>query len=268
MPSTVPVSLVSQDGLTYQDDGDSTALQGESSRPSTQSASSREQEPERLIDRVTDPTAWLMDFRFRQEWNWPDYEAGADSQSFQFRPTIPFRAWDHVNLLRIAIPYNLEGNDGAGLGDIEAFDLVVFDQAWGRWGVGPSIRLRPQATEIEDSFQIGPAAGAVTKSKHWTVGLLMQNFLSEQGSTSQLQPILAFKFNDRWAVGIGQSHFSYDWHESIWTELPLGIQLSRITDFYGQRMEVFANPQYNFQDDASNSGWTLFFGLKLLVPDA
>jgi hypothetical protein len=32
--------------------------------------------------------------------------------------------------------------------------------------------------------------------------------------------------------------------------------------------ELFVNPQYNFQRDSSNLGWTLFLGIVLLVPHA
>jgi hypothetical protein len=34
-------------------------------------------------------------------------------------------------------------------------------------------------------------------------------------------------------------------------------QVDRIADIYGQKVQFFVNPLYNFQSDASNSGWTL-----------
>ena len=185
----------------------------------------------------------------------------------QFRPTIPFKAWDQVNLLRVTVPYNLRGADGAGLDDVEIFDLVVFEENWGRWGVGPSVRMLPNSADDEDSFLIGPAAGAVSKNEYWTAGILMQNFLGSDSSQSRLQPILAYKFNERWAVGIGESEFRYDWNDAKWSQLPLGIEIDNIAELGGQKLQLFINPQYNFQRDASNSGWTLFLGATLLVPD-
>lgn len=223
---------------------------------------------ERLIDRVTDPIAWLMDFRLRQQWNWPVAVTDPDRQEVEFRPTIPFLAWGQVNLLRVTVPYDLEGASGAGLGDIQIFDLLVFEPSWGRWGVGPSVRLLPDAGNDDDTFQIGPAAGAVAKNKHWTVGVLTLNYLSSDASQSRIQPILAYKFDERWSVGIGESEFRYDWKDARWTQLPLGVQVDRITDIYGQKIQFFINPQYNFQRDSSDSGWTLFLGIVLLVPDA
>src|SRR4029078_8171802 len=35
---------------------------------------------DRLIDRVVDPIAWLMQFRFRDDWTWPVNNSGPDNQ--------------------------------------------------------------------------------------------------------------------------------------------------------------------------------------------
>jgi hypothetical protein len=223
---------------------------------------------ERLIDRTTDPTAWLMDLRLRQEWNWPVEASGSDSQTLQLRPTIPFMAWDKVNLLRIAVNYGLEDAGGSGLEDVQMFHLVVSEESWGRWGVGPSVRLNPDSGSAGDTLLAGPAGGAVTKNRHWTIGVLTQNFLGDTDSETRLQPILAYKFDDRWAVSAGESEFRYDWNDSTWSQIPLGGQVEYIADVCGQKVQIFVNPQYNFQRDASNSGWTIFVGLTLLVPDA
>ena len=45
------------------------------------------------------------------------------------------------------------------------------------------------------------------------------------------------------------------------------MQLDRITDMCGAKVQFFVNPQYDFEREASNSGWTLFVGLTLVVPD-
>ena len=223
---------------------------------------------ERLIDRIHDPTAWLMDLRFRQSWNWPVDPTDVDSQEFEFRPSIPFMAWDHVNVLRVAVPYNLRGPNGAGLGDVQVYDLVVFDECWGRWGVGPSIRLTPDSGTDDDTFQFGPTAGAVAKNKYWTIGVLTLNYLSSDSSQIRIKPILAYKFDEQWSLSLGENEYRYDWQDAIWTQIPLGLQVDYIAEVYGQKTQFFINPQYNFQHDSSNSGWTLFLGLTLLVPDA
>ena len=220
---------------------------------------------ERVIDRVVDPTAWLMNFRFRESWNWPTGNSNADSEEFEFRPTVPFRAWDHVNILRVTVPYTVEGPGGPGLDDVTILDLVVHEADWGRWGVGPVVQLSPDGS---DSLRLGPAVGAVSKSKYWTVGFLNQNFFADEVGETRFQPILAYKFDDQWAVGVGEFEFRYNWEDGEWAQVPLGVEVDYISDIYGQKFQFFVNPQYNFESDASNSGWTLFLGIALLVPDA
>lgn len=84
-------------------------------------------------------------------------------------------------MLRAAVPYDVQSDDGSGLEDVEIFELVVVQKGWGRWGVGPSLRLISE--DSDDSLQAGPAAAA--KNRHWTVGTLTQNFLSDHNSQSR-----------------------------------------------------------------------------------
>lgn len=222
----------------------------------------------RPIDGVTDPTAWLMSFRFRESWNWPVQNSNRDRQEFQFRPTIPFRAWDQVNILRVTVPYNVQGPGAPGLKDVTVLDLVVFEEEWGRLGVGPVVRMTPQDGRDTGNFQLGPAIGAVSEDQHWTVGVLMQNFFADNVGETRIQPILAYKLDDQWAIGVGEFEFRYDWENGEWIQVPLGIQVDYITDLWGQKTQFFINPQYNFESDATNSGWTIFLGMSFLVPGA
>jgi hypothetical protein len=223
---------------------------------------------DRLIDRVVDPIAWLMQFRFRESWNWPVGNSGPDNQQFEFRPTVPFKAWDQVNLLRVTVPYDVQGTDSPGLDKVKIFDAVIFEPDWGRWGFGPEVQFNPHSTSGQDEFQIGPVFGAVAKLDRWTVGFICQNFLSGNNSDTQVQPILAYKFNEQLALALGDMQFKYDWNKKQWTQLPLGIELDYVTNFWGQKINWFVNPQYNFVTTDSSSGWTVFVGLTLLVPGA
>ena len=222
----------------------------------------------RLIDRVVDPIAWLMQFRFRQDWNWPVDNTGVDNQHIQFRPTIPFKAWDQVNLFRVSVPYNTQGPGPSEIGKVEMFDAVVFEPQWGRWGFGPDVRFEPSDNSGAGNTQGGPVFGAVAKSERWTYGFISQNYLGGDDSETYIQPILAYKFNDQVALAWGDMQFKYSWTKRTWTQLPLGIELDYIAGLWGQKIQFFANPQYNFEQDSSNSGWTIFVGLTLLVPGA
>ncbi len=138
----------------------------DNSNYSADSSSARRNDPgssERLIDRVTNPIAWLMQFRFRESWNWPLNDTGPDSQTFEFRPTIPFKAWDQENLLRITVPYKNQGSDSPGLDKVQIFDAIMFEPEWGKWGIGPDIRFDSRPAPVKMTFQMGPVFGAVTK---------------------------------------------------------------------------------------------------------
>jgi hypothetical protein len=236
------------------------------SQPQRAAAQSGSQDS--ALDRVTDPTSPNMNFRFRQSWNWPVDDAAPDNQEFQFRPTIPFKAWDHENVLRVTIPYDIEGADGQGLDKVTILDLIAHKTYWGRWGMGPVVRFSPNNGPDSDTFQIGPAAGAISKDERWTIGFLGQNFFGGDVAESRIQPILTYKFDEQWAVGVGEFEFRYDWHNATWTQVPLGVQLDYIANIYGQKVQLFVNPQYNFADESSNSGWTVFLGLTLIMPDS
>jgi hypothetical protein len=262
-----PAFYVAQNDASESPDY-SSAYKGERQDNSQTADTGDDGSNDRLIDRIVDPISWLMQFRFRENWNWPVGDSGPDSQQFEFRPTIPFKAWDQVNLLRITVPYDIQGSNAPGLDKVSMFDALIFEPDWGRWGIGPEIRFDPHSTTGQDELQIGPVFGAITKSKHWTVGFICQNFLSGNDSETQIQPILAYKFNEQLALAIGDMQFKYDWNKGQWTQLPLGIELDYIVDFWGQKIQWFVNPQYNFESTSSNSGWTVYVGLTLLVPGA
>jgi hypothetical protein len=156
----------------------------------------------------------------------------------------------------------------SGLDKVSMFDALLFQPDGGIWGIGREFQFNPPSSSGKDEFQVGPVFGAVVKSKHWSVGFICQNSLSGNNSETDIQPILAYKFNERLALAIGDMQFKYDWNKDQWTQLPLGIELDYIANFWGQKIQFFANPQYNFATNSSSSGWMVFVGLTVLVPGA
>lgn len=155
-----------------------------------------------------------------------------------------------------------------GLDEVTLFDLVVFQESWGRWGVGPSIGLNPASSSGECTCLAGPAAAFSIKNEHWTLAFLMQNYLGGNESETELQPILVYKFNERFAVSNGEQKFEYNWYDGSWVQVPLGFQVEYIADVANQKMEFFVNPQYSFRNSSGNAEWQIYFGIVLLVPDA
>jgi hypothetical protein len=93
------------------------------------------------------------------------------------------------------------------------FDLIVFDQPWGRWGVGP-VMLIPTATKDElgaEKWAIGPAAGFVASSRKLLWGVFNQNLFSFAGdddredvNVSILQPIVSYSLPYKWSIGTSE----------------------------------------------------------------
>ena len=90
------------------------------------------------------------------------------------------------------------------------FDLIVFNESWGRWGVGP-VMLFPTATNDAlgaEKWAIGPAAGFVARSQKLLWGVFNQNLFSFAGNNDRedvnvsiIQPIINYSLPDKWSIG-------------------------------------------------------------------
>ena len=92
-----------------------------------------------LAAQATDPTASLMSFQLN-DWYTANFHGLDDSlNQVVFRAAIPFALGDTRHIFRVTQPYVTSSPSGAtGFADTTIFDLVVFNQPWGRWGVGIS----------------------------------------------------------------------------------------------------------------------------------
>lgn len=109
------------------------------SRAGAQQAAGDPGSDDELAAQATDPTAALMSLQFNDWYTASFYDQDGSANQVVFRPVIPFRLLGTQHIFRATLPYFTSSPSGSlGLGDITVFDLVVFDQAWGRWGVGVS----------------------------------------------------------------------------------------------------------------------------------
>jgi hypothetical protein len=183
-----------------------------------------------------------------------------------FRPVIPFKAFGAAHILRLTMPYQLSGRGQEGLKDVTLFDLVVFNQGWGRWGVGLVATMSTSDTAPDD-FALGPAIGGVWQySKRLNLGLFNQNVFAGETSVSQLQPIVAYQLGSGWSLAAGDLQWVYDWEGGRWVSLPIGLQLGKVTQVAGQAMRFALNPQYNLRDLDGAEEWSVALTIALLVP--
>jgi len=221
---------------------------------------------EELARKAADPTASLMSLNLRYTRIPSFHELDGSAGSSQFQAVIPFRAWDTSNILRTTVNYANSGPASDGLSDVTIFNLLVFDQPWGRWGAGPVAQLLPGQDGDSDTFAIGPAVGFVASSGPWTYGLFNQNLFGDGIGISSLQPVMAYQMGNGWALAAGDAQWTYDWERSQFVNLPIGLQVSKVASIGGQSVKWSINPEYNLRNLQGLPEWSIRLGFSLLVP--
>jgi len=221
---------------------------------------------EDLAQQAADPTAPLMAFNLKYELT-PSYYGLPDTgHGFGFQPVIPFRAWKQSHLLRTTVSYDIEPPGGRGLDSVSVFDLIVFNKKWGRWGVGPLVQFMPNRGEGRDTAAAGPAIGFVARKGKWNLGLFNQNLFGRNTRFSSVQPVIAYVMGGGWSVASGDAQFAVDWTEPQFVNVPIGVQLAKVTKLGGQPVRLFVNPEYNVRSVFGAPHWTVRFGFVILAP--
>jgi len=248
---------------------DLTATNGVDSGPVAQGGQS-------LNQAASDPTASLMSVQIA-DWYNADIRGvpGEDANTVVLRPVIPFQAAGLNNILRVTVPFITKNPAlDTGLSDITVFDLVVFNESWGRWGVGP-VALLPTggSSRGAEQWALGPAVGFTARQRKLLYGVFNQNLFTYAGddnrtpvNASVLQPIINYGLGHGWSAGCSEMTFSYDYEAGRWSSLPLGAGINKLVKF--GKMPVQFNLQYehDFADQLGTPEDTIRFTLKFLFP--
>lgn len=222
---------------------------------------------EELSVQATDPTASLFSMNLIGD-VLAGYN-GSDESGFavRFQPVIPFKAWGWDNIMRIQAPYQMSGLGPEGLNQVTIFDLVLTNEAWGRWGVGPVFQLSEGASGRDDQFGFGAAVGAVYGiNPDLNVGLFNQNLFGDDLAISSFQPIVAYQLGNGWALSAGDLQIVFDWDRGRFAQVPLGFQLGVVQPVLGQPMRFFVNPQWNLVDTEGTFDSRILLGVTLIAP--
>ena len=228
-----------------------------------------------LAAQATDPTAALMSFQL-SDWYTADFH-GLDDTANQivFRAAIPFSLAGTQHIFRITQPYATSSPAGSGLVDTTVFDLVVFSQPWGRWGVGASGTL-PTGNEglTTDRWTAGPAIGFVNSSHtQYRWGLFAQTFFSFAGTDGaadvgiiNIQPIFSYQLGGGRSLSLGNSALVYDTEKARWASLLASVNYGQVVTLWGQKWRPNVEVGYDFNNDIGNQKWVVRAGVALLVP--
>jgi len=240
-------------------------------------AAEDKQEGQSLEQAANDPTASLMSVQIQDLYSGAYYKVESESgNTILLRSAVPFTTGSLKHIARGTLPIITDSLSGKnGLSDLVLFDLIVFDQSWGRWGVGP-VMLFPTAGDEQlgtGKWAVGPAAGFVARSDKLMWGLFNQNLFSFAGDTARedvklsiLQPIVNYSLPDKWSIGVSEMNATYDWVKSAWTVLPLGVKLAKLVTFGKLPVQFSGAYEYNFADDFTAPQWSLNFTVKFLFP--
>jgi hypothetical protein len=230
-----------------------------------------------LEQAANDPTASLMSVQIQNlysgDYHNLDNETG---NSLLLRSAVPFTTGSLKHIARGTLPFVTHSPSGkSGLSDLTLFDLIAFDQPWGRWGVGP-VMLFPTATDEQlgtGKWAIGPALGFVARSQKLMWGLFNQNLFSFAGDSAReevkvsiLQPIVNYSLPDKWSIGVSEMNVTYDYVKSAWTLLPLGVKVAKLVKFGKLPVQFSGAYEYNFADDFVAPQWAVNFTVKFLFP--
>ena len=223
-----------------------------------------------------DPTASLMSLQVA-DWYTASFHKldDEDANTVVLRPVVPFATGPLRHIFRATIPFITDSPVlDSGLSDITLFDLVVFNETWGRWGLGP-VALIPTGGSDRgtEKWAMGPAIGFTARQDKLLWGLFNQNLFSFAGDSdrqdvnvSTIQPILNYGLGDGWSVGCSEMLFAYDWQADHWSSLPLGGKLSKLVKFGKLPVQFSGQYEYDFADDEIGPEQTLRFTVKFLFP--
>lgn len=230
-----------------------------------------------LDQAANDPTASLMSVQIQDIYSGNYHNLNDESgNTLLLRSAIPFQTGPLNHIARATLPVVTDSPSGkSGLSDLVLFDLIVFNESWGRWGIGP-VMLFPTATSDQlgtEKWAIGPAAGFVARSQKLMWGVFNQNLFSFAGkndredvNVSIIQPIISYSLPDQWSIGTSEMNITYDWEKDDWTALPLGIKLSKLVKFGSLPVQFSSACEYNFAKDYVAPEWIVNFTLKFLFP--
>jgi hypothetical protein len=231
---------------------------------------------ESLTQDAEDPTASLMSLQLA-DWYTANFHNldDADANTVVLRPVVPFATGPLRHIFRITVPFITDSPIlDTGFSDMTLFDLIVFNQSWGRWGIGP-VALLPTggSSRGADKWALGPAVGFTARQKKLLWGLFNQNLFSFAGdgdrpdvNVSVLQPILSRGLGHGWSVGSSEMTFAYDWEGGRWSSLPLGVKVSKLAKFPVLPLQFGIQYEYDFADDAVGPANTVRVSVKALFP--
>jgi hypothetical protein len=229
-----------------------------------------------LAAKATDPTASLMSFSLNNWYSPTLHEVDGSINQAVLRAVLPFSLGNTNHIFRATQPFVTSSPGKTGTGDTTIFDLMVFNQPWGRWGVGVAGSLPTGSTGLSsEKWSFGPSVGFVNTASlpRQSIGLFMQSYFSVAGKDSaadvgviNLQPIYSHQLGRGRSVSLGSSQLVYDTERSRWASLQLGLNYGQVMSAWGHKWRPSIEVDHDFRDLPGNPETTIRLAVSLLLP--
>lgn len=171
----------------------------------------------------------------------------------------------------IAAPSNTGIEAAVGTGDLTASWLGGFGSAQSRWAAGAAFKFPTGAGSLgSGKWSVGPAIGYTADAGAWTLGLYSQSFFSYAGSgarapvaQTQIEPTISYAFTGGWSVGSSQMKYTYDYDAGRFTNIPVGVRISKQMDAGAKRWNAYFEAERNLATSGGTS-WSVRLGAKLV----
>lgn len=221
------------------------------------------------------PTSSLMSLQL-QGFYAPNLHKSDESQNtVQFRTSIPFQISGINNIARLTLSYVTQSLSGrTGLGDATLFNLFARDRNRACIGIGAVALLPTGESGISaEKWGLGPAFGFVERRVWGLFGQFNHNILTVAGDNDRpnvnisiIQPILSHPLENGRSVGASDMNIIYDRDADEFTNLTLGLKVSKPAKMGGRPVQIQSSYERNIYEDRAGPEDTIGFTVKILVP--
>ena len=212
---------------------------------------------EHLALRAKNPLTNLLQLQFENDINFTNYGSSDSSNDFYIKPIIPITDTPFPQLMRFKVLMTTLAKTATTtpktvLSDTQYFDLLIFEEPWGRWGIGP-VMMFPTATSTAGGagkWQIGPAIGfSYMALPTYNFGFLALNPISFAGNrdrpavnTQLFQPFITKHFEEGWYFSFNPT-WIIQWNARN-VQIPLNFGFGRVVDVGGVKLDMTLQWQF------------------------